>query len=41
MEELQHDLCTPRESEVPFSRIESHSQDDHVSKCIVLIIKMY
>lgn len=34
MEELQQDLCMPREHEVPL-RTESHSEDDHSSKCSV------
>jgi hypothetical protein len=32
MEQLQQDLCMPREPEIPFSKIESQSQDDHASK---------
>lgn len=53
MEQLQQDLSTPKEPEIPLSRIESQSQDDHASnnktvihlkKCylhITCIIKMY
>lgn len=33
MEQLQQDLCMPREHEVPPLRIDSNSQDDHASKC--------
>jgi len=32
MEELQQDLCTPKEPQIPLSRIDSESQDDHASK---------
>lgn len=32
MEQLQQDLSTPRTPEIPLSKIESHSQDDHTSK---------
>lgn len=31
MEELQQHLCTPKETELSLSKIESHSQDDHAS----------
>lgn len=39
MEQLQQHLSTSRESEIPLSRIESHSQDDHASMYFILIIK--
>jgi len=31
MEQLQQDLSTPKEPEIPLSKIESQSQDDHAS----------
>jgi len=36
MEQLQQDLCMPREHEVALLKIESNSQDDHASKCSIL-----
>jgi len=36
MEQLQQDLCIPREHEVALLKIESNSQDDHASKCSIL-----
>lgn len=40
MEELQQDLSTPREPEVPLSRIEClDSQDDHASNYLIFFIK--
>ncbi|XP_025419492.1 DNA topoisomerase 2-binding protein 1 isoform X2 [Sipha flava] len=34
MEQLQQDLCMPREPEIPFSKIESQSQDDHAKNSL-------
>lgn len=32
MEQLQQDLSTPKEPEIPLLRSDSESQDDHASK---------
>lgn len=38
MEELQQDLCTPKEPEIPLLRSDSDSQEDHASKFLALPI---